>query len=324
MRIRYAPRIAILIFVVALLVNPSPIHAWGCKGHQIVALIAEKYLSPEAKDFVEKLLRDNPVNPPSSRYCGGPDFGPLATASTWADDIRLQRPETGPWHYINIPRGADHAAPQKYCGDRGCITRAITEQLLILKDGNAAPAKRTEALRFVIHFVGDLHMPLHASDNNDLGGNCVPIKYLRRSPREYHNTYSPNLHSLWDVAILERDMEGADSPEFARHLEALLSVKAEGWRKAGVHVDEWTWESHDLAESTAYGDLTPKIPVETPLQVVTCVDANHIGDRMFALHVTADEAYQVAAAAVIQERLAQAGVRLAMILNDVASSKSPN
>jgi S1/P1 Nuclease len=178
-----------------------------------------------------------------------------------------------------------------------------------------------EALRFVIHFVGDLHMPLHASDNNDLGGNCVPVKYLRRNPKENHNTFSPSLHSLWDVAILERDMEGAEAPEYSTYLESVFTAKVESWRKAGIHVDDWAWESHDLAESAAYGNLIPRIPVEPPVAVASCTDANHIGERMLALHVSAGDAYQSAAASAIEERLAQAGVRLAMILNAAVSGK---
>ncbi len=175
---------------------------------------------------------------------------------------------------------------------------------------------------FVIHFVGDLHMPLHGSDNNDLGGNCVPVKYLRRSPSEHHNTFTPNLHSLWDVTILERDMEGAEAPEYANYLEEVFEAKMAAWRNGGIHVDNWAWESHDLAESAAYGGLIPKIRMENPLTVHACTDANHVGARMLALQVSAGEAYQSDAALVIEERLAQAGVRLAMILNGVTPPKS--
>lgn len=86
------------------------------------------------------------------------------------------------------------------------------------------------------------------------------------------------------------------------------------------HVDDWAWESHDLAESVAYADLVPKVPIEPPLTVHSCADANHVGERMLALHVSVGEAYQSAASTVIEERLAQAGIRLAMILNEAAST----
>ncbi len=311
--------LASLVISLVLFIASAPLLAWGCKGHQTVALIAEKHLTPEAKEFVEKLLRENPAEPQSGRYCGGPDFGLLAAASNWPDDIRRQRPETAPWHYINIPRGAAQLPLSEFCGDRGCVTSAIAEQLVILKDPNSAPATRADAIRFIVHFVGDLHMPLHASDNNDLGGNCVPVKYLRRPPAQHNNSYSPNLHAIWDVAILERDMEGAESPEYANYLEQRFSAKLEIWGKAGIHIDDWTWESHDAAESLAYAELVPKIPIESPVPTHKCTDANHIGDRMLALHVSAEEAYQSKAAPLVEERLVQAGIRLALILNETAS-----
>jgi hypothetical protein len=172
----------------------------------------------------------------------------------------------------------------------------------------------------VVHFIGDLHMPLHASENNDLGGNCVPVKYLRRVPTEHNHFYSPNLHALWDTAIIERDMEGAEPREYANFLEMLFETKTEAWRNAGIHVEDWAWESHDAAETVAYDNLVPKIPVESPVAMHSCTDANQIGDRMMALHVSADERYQSAAALVVEKRIAQAGVRLAMVLNEAATA----
>lgn len=313
---------SLIVFFLASGFGAAPLRAWGCRGHQAIALIAEKHLNPETRKFLETLLRENPVDPQLNRYCGGPDFGLLAAASTWPDDIRRQRPDTAPWHYINIPRGATHKPLEEFCGDRGCITRAIIGQLAVLQDKSADAAKRAEALRFIIHFVGDLHMPLHAADNNDLGGNCVPVNYFHRRPSEHNHSFAPNLHSLWDVAILERDMEGAEPPEYAAYLDDLFSAKVDTWRKAGVHIDDWAWESHDLAESVAYGELVPKISVESPVATRSCTDANQVGERMLALHLTAAEAYQSSAAPVVEQRIAQAGVRLALILNDLFKALS--
>jgi S1/P1 Nuclease len=79
--------------------------AWRCKGHQTVARIAEKRLTPQARQFVEKLLVDNPADPQLKRYCGNATRDLMADASTWADDVRGTE-KNGPWHYIDIPRGA--------------------------------------------------------------------------------------------------------------------------------------------------------------------------------------------------------------------------
>jgi hypothetical protein len=294
-------------------------HAWGCKGHQTVALIAEKHLTPEAKQFVQKLLAENPVDPKLNRYCGGATRDAMADASTWADDVRGER-KNGPWHYIDIPLGAKRGPLEPYCGQEGCVTKAISEQLAILKDKNADAAKRADALRYVIHFVGDLHQPLHTATNADEGGNCVPIQYLRRRPHEHNHSYSPNLHSIWDTAIPERDAEGADPVEYADTLEALFAAEIEGWQKAGIHLDDWTWEGHEYAESAVYGNLTPKIVIEPNVAVHSCADDNNIGERLLHQNILAGADYQEKAAPVVEKRVAEGGVRLAMILNEAVKT----
>lgn len=306
-----------LLCLLGSLFAPTPARAWGCKGHQTVALIAEKYLTPQARQFAEKLLRENPMDPQLTRYCGTVGLDLFSDASTWPDDIRSSR-KNGAWHYIDIPRGATHKPLEEYCGTQGCIISAIAEQLAILKNPKEEPRLRAEALRYLIHFVGDLHMPLHAADNNDLGGNCVPVRYFRRRPRAHHNSYTPNLHYIWDTAIPERDMEGAEPPEYAEFLTENFARQVDRWQKAGIQVADWAWESHDLAESVAYAKLSPAIPAETPVETHACTDARNIGERMLQLHAVAGTEYQEAAAPVVEERLMQAGVRLAMILNEAA------
>jgi len=300
-----------------LLFGPSATYAWGCKGHQTVALIAEKHLTPEAKQFVQKLLTENPIDPKLNRYCGGSSRDAMTDASTWADDVRGEH-KNGPWHYIDIPRGSKRGPLDPYCGQEGCVTKALSEQLSILKDPKADTAKRADALRYVIHFVGDLHQPLHTTTNADEGGNCVPVKYFRRNVHEHNHSFSPNLHSLWDTAIPERDMEGADPAEYAEALETVYATEIDSWQKAGIHVDEWVWEGFDFAESTVYGNLTPKIAVEPNVPVHSCSDDDNVGERLLHQNITAGEVYQEKAAPVAEKRIAEAGVRLAMILNDAA------
>lgn len=308
-----------LAVVSAVLLATPAAQAWGCKGHQTVALIAEKHLTPEAKQMVQALLSGNPVDPKLKRYCGGAVNDLMADASTWPDDIRGER-KNGPWHYIDIPRGVQRVPVERFCGDEGCVTRAIAEQVAILKDKSADGAKRADAARYVIHFVGDLHQPLHASTNDDEGGNCVPLKYFRRKAREHGHSFSPNLHGLWDTAIPERDMEGADPAEYAETLEENFAADIEAWQKAGIHLDDWAWESHDAAETVAYGALSPKVAIEPNVPVHSCADDNNIGERLLAQHITAGEAYQEQAGPVVERRIAQAGVRLAMILNEAAKT----
>jgi nuclease S1 len=307
-------RLAALSIFAVLFVS-SPVFAWGCKGHQTVALIAEKHLTPETRQLLEALLKENPIDPQLKRYCGPFPSNVLADSATWPDDVRNAL-KNGPWHYIDIPRGAPRAPLATFCGESGCITQAIAEQLAILKNPQADPRKRADAARYIIHFVGDLHMPLHASGNNDQGGNCVPVRFFRRNPREHNHSYTPNLHSVWDTAILERAMEGADSSEYAEFLDQFFSPQAVAWMQAGVHVEDWAWESHDLAETVVYGNLVPTDPTEPPAPVQTCADDNNVGERMFNLHFAVGAIYQDAASPVVEKRIAQAGIRLAMVLNE--------
>jgi len=293
--------------------------SWGCKGHQTVALIAEKYLTPEAKEFIFNLLTGNPIDPQLKRYCGSAVSDPMGDASTWADDVRSER-KNGPWHYIDIPRGASKSPLERFCDKAGCVVSAIAEQVAILKDKNANGGKRAEALRYIIHFVGDLHQPLHSTTNADEGGNCVPLQYFRREPHERGHGFAPNLHSIWDSAILERDSEGADPAEYADMLLGTFAGSIEAWQKAGIHVDDWVWESHEYAESTVYGGLLSKVAIEPNVPVHSCTDDKNIGERLLRQHIKAGEAYQERSAPVVEQRVAQAGIRLAMILNDSAKS----
>jgi hypothetical protein len=306
----------------AAIISPSPARAWGCKGHETVALIAEKHLSPEAKEFVLTLLKENPVDPQLKRYCGSAVNDPMGDASTWADDVRPER-KNGPWHYIDIPRGTvrgdGNLAP--YCGKEGCVNEALAAQIVILKNKSAEPTKRAEALRYIIHFVGDLHQPLHSTTNDDEGGNCVPLRYFRRKPGEHSHGYSPNLHSIWDSAILDRDAEGADSHEYADRLEETYSGAFEQWQKAGIHIDDWIWESHEYAEKNVYAPLTPKVAIEQPKPVHACTDDNNIGARLFDEHIAVSEPYQEQAGPIVELRIAQAGIRLALILNEAAQTQ---
>jgi hypothetical protein len=316
-------RILFLAGALALMVCATPsANAWGCKGHQTVALIAENHLTPEARQLVQKLLGENPIDPKLKRWCGNATTDLMVDASTWPDDVRNER-KNGPWHYIDIPRGKQKGELSEYCGTEGCVTRVIEEQRAILKDKSADPLKRAEALRYIIHFVGDMHQPLHAITNADNGGNCVAVKFFRHEPlansaHPEREDYSPNLHQIWDTEILERDMEVSSPLRYANELDDKFHAESSAWEAAGIHVDIWAWESHERGETSVYNAFTEKIGVEPDMKPKSCADDNHIGKRMFDKHLAVGEVYQSNAAKAVESSLAEAGVRLAMILNDAA------
>jgi hypothetical protein len=114
-------------------------------------------------------------------------------------------------------------------------------------------------------------------------------------------------------------MQGADAAEFADTLDAAFEASFAAWQQAGMQLDVWAWESHDHAVETAYGAFSKPIPVEPDAPVNSCADDN-IGQRMLHKHLVIGVPYRDQAGSVVEERLAQAGIRLAMILNDVAKS----
>ena len=311
-------------FLLLSFVAAPTAHAWGCKGHQTVASIAEKHLTPEARQMIEKLLGENPIDPQLKRWCGNATNDLIVDASTWPDDVRNDR-KNGPWHYIDIPRGKHKGSLDEYCGAGGCVTQAIEEQRAALKDKSAAPLKRAEAIRYLIHFVGDLHQPLHAINNADNGGNCVPVKYFHHEPlanplHPEREDFSPNLHQVWDTEIVERDMEISNPHRYADELDEKFRAQLAGLETAGIHVDNWAWESHERAETSVYDAFPMKIGIEPDLKPKGCADNNHMGKRMFDKHLAIDEAYQSSAAKAAEDGLWEAGVRLAMILNDAAKA----
>ena len=305
----------------AMMCLPAPAHAWGCEGHQVIALLAEKHLTPHALEMAKKTLAEGPIDPALSRFCKEGAEDPLANASTWPDDIRSQRPESSPWHYVDIPLGTKRRDVEKYCDPKeGCVTRAIREQLAVLRSSTATPQQRGDALRFVIHFVGDLHQPLHAITNDDQGGNCVPVAFFDLAPQLRNpqtESYAPNLHAVWDTNILGRATTGKTAEQVAAELDSSFRQKIARWQKGAPKVDAWAWESYELASKDAYGKLPARIAVESPKPVKSCADDDHISARMLKLNERLTDPYENMAIPIVRQRLAQAGARLALLLNQL-------
>lgn len=303
-----------------LLISPVRAWPWGCEGHQAVAVIAERHMTAHALQMANRLLQSQPIDPTLPRFCtGAADL--MADAATWADDLRKVHPEASPWHYIDIPRDAPRSAMAESCpSPRGCVTSALAQQIDVLRSSASAPAARADALRFVIHFVGDLHQPLHCVSNNDLGGNCVPVDFFGNTPVEknlQYASYSPNLHSIWDFAIIVRLKGPEPVASWAASLDSRFRRQEAEWQSAGVSVQDWVWESHELADSVVYAKLPVAIPVESPVPINSCADDNHVSTRLLNLHEQVAQAYVDAVAPTVNEQIAKAGVRLAMVLNQI-------
>ena len=307
--------------LIAVLGLPAPARAWGCEGHQVVALLAEKHLTLRALAMVKKILAEVPIDPALGRYCKEGGIDALADASTWPDDMRGLRPETAPWHYVDIPLGTTRRDVEKFCDPKeGCVTRAITEELATLRSADADPKERADALRFLIHFVGDLHQPLHSATNNDQGGNCVPVAFFDALPQLRNpqtESYAPNLHGVWDTNILGRATMGRTVDQVVSDLDQSFQRQMSRWQRGPANIDAWAWESYELAVRVVYGKLPVPVSVETPREIKSCADDDHVSARMLRLDERLEDPYQNMAVSVVRERLAQAGARLALLLNQI-------
>ncbi len=322
----------IFLLIFGFLAATPAAWAWGCEGHQMVASIAEKHLNAHAATMSQKILAAGPIDPTLARYCKQTGLDGFVDSSTWADDYRSVKPDTGPWHFIDIPRGAAKGDIAEYCPpSTGCVISALVAQIRVLRGSSASAQARADALRFVIHLVGDIHQPLHDTTNDDLGGNCVPVTFFDLAPQERNvqrESYSPNLHSVWDVGIIEhfappQDAQAptpeqvADEIGEAEKLDRDFRARFPSWQPGPIDFPAWAWESHELAEEVAYGKLPHAIPIEPPRPVASCADDDHISTRMLKLDERLADPYEQATAPVVQEQLAKAGLRLAALLNSI-------
>lgn len=307
-----------LLTLVSGVVCARSAFGWGCEGHRVVALIALEQLNSHARMAATELLQGQPVDPTLRRFCPASNLPALADLSSWADDIRSQRKETAGWHFIDIPLNGRRKSMADACPASGCVTSAIRQEVEVLRSASAGQHEKAEALMFLVHFVGDLHQPLHCADNDDRGGNCVAVALFDHKPETSGSSqsYRPNLHGVWDTDLLDLVSHGQNAAALAAALRTEFASDMKRWLRQPVNVDAWVWESHKVAVKTVYGKLPRRIPPEAPRPVESCAD-HDMGKRMYELHEQIDQRYLRAASPVIRRQLARAGTRLAALLNEI-------
>jgi hypothetical protein len=264
---------------------PGTAHAWDVEGHRLIAHLAYERLTPKAKAKIAELLAHSPEQ-------GTPScpVASLEDASTWPDCIR---PLHGRWEYLAIMHYEDVpicgvALKATYCPDGKCITDETKRAIAILRVTQRPPVERLQALEEVAHFIGDMHQPLHAANNNDRGGNDVRVTV------EGHPS---NLHHVWDTEILENAI-GTSEAAAEASLEPLVAANAARWSSGDV--DSWLAQTHQLAVSYVYPKLAspPACGQTAPAQTIS-------------------QAYLDAGAPIVRTQLAKAALRLAAVLNRV-------
>src|SRR5882672_6701181 len=287
--------IAAGMLAVALAANiaqPRQALAWGDDGHKVVALIAQSFLEPDARKRVGALLAADTDSLTAHD---------IASAATWADKFRDSniggaRLKTRQWHFVDI----EISAPDL---DKACFNHPLLPSGTVASDGPAAdcvvdkidqfaaelanPATDHEeqviALKFLLHFVGDLHQPLHSSDDNDRGGNDKKVSAT--------GFRAGNLHHFWDTEFV--DQLETDPKSIASDLIGHISRDQEKTWEAGSPTD-WAKESFQVAKADAYG-LLPEPSSRGSYRLT-------------------DE-YITTATDDVARQLSRAGVRLAFVLN---------
>jgi hypothetical protein len=282
--------LAVLLTIASFFTPPT--WAWGPQGHRTVGAIADALLTPAARAAVAQLLTDDldKFGRPSARVT-------LAAVSVWADEIKDTPASHPAWHYDNPPV-CGRSSKQRYCPAGECNSEQLKRLIPLLTDTRATARERNEALKWVVHLVGDIHQPLHAADNADRGGNDVEVVLagVRTRGRE-------SLHRAWDNDLVQlalhtrnRQRPPGDIAAVAAEARQLAAAAGQG------SPDSWALESNKLAREVAYA-----FPGFACNRVPTGI-------------VVLQASYQARATAVVRERLLLAGARLATVLNETLAS----
>jgi len=265
------------------LVVASPALGYWEFGHQTVAEIAMANIKPRTRAHVLALLRrstllDTPTCPAATP----------AEASVWPDCVKTlgaRFKNTFSWHYTDI----EICAPfdlKSACKDGNCAYAQIEKDVALLKSGKGSPKQRLTALVFLIHLVGDIHQPLHSSDNHDAGGNKVSAAYGIYAPPHF------NLHSIWDGTLAERAI--TSGPSLIRRYPPAVKRKLQ----AGT-VADWTRQSWEIAKRDVYPSV--------------------MGDKACGdepSHVTIDEPTIEKEVPIARLQVERGGLRLAKLLDE--------
>jgi len=255
--------------------------AWGWDGHRLVCAMAQTKLTPEATIMVNTLLVEGQA------LKGGQVSFP--ESCLWPDDVKYSnRTDTYEQHFINVPDKALTVDLLRDCPALNCIATGIQKALTYISlpaGSGREKARRAAALRFLGHFVGDLHQPLHIGNASDWGGNKIIVQWRGKAT---------NLHALWDYGMLE-----AIGIKYPDSLNFLLSVEHTSDKK---HMIDWFNESLSLARTNAYSNARGK--------------AIASGDSLGSDYLERNKPVLIA-------RLVLASERLARLLNEIAAGQQP-
>ncbi|HST37006.1 MAG TPA: S1/P1 nuclease [Allosphingosinicella sp.] len=284
-----------LLFAALLFLAPAPAMAWWEYGHETVARIAWLEMSPQTRAELRRLMAQ-------SRLLETPTCSTrtIEAVSYWPDCIKTLGARfsyASPWHYQNVDicQPFDLQAP---CRDGNCVSAQIDRNLRLLADRRVPVRERLMAFAFLVHFMGDLHQPMHAGDHGDLGGNRVRVSY---------GIIPTNLHAAWDGYLADRGI--SQQPEDAAGILSELSEADRATMRQG-DVTAWSREGWETAKEFAYGTILAD-PCALPAGTVPSdrpVITEEITRRLIP---------------IIRRQQARGGLRLARLLDEAFQPDSP-
>jgi hypothetical protein len=245
--------------------------AWGDQGHKVICEIAMRLVQPNTRAEIQKLISNDD------------QFDSFSDACTWPDHPRQRASQ----HFLNLPRDSAGLSSETCPGVSACVVTAIKKDFEVLSSNSASQAQKLASLKFLGHWVGDIHQPLHVSFEDDRGGNNVLVT----------GECGSNLHSAWDTCLVLKAV-GEDVGEAATELmKTITPAKIESW----THSDPMDWAN----ESFAIADQA-----RTEYCIRQGASCDHPSGK-----VQIDAAYVVANTPIVREQLQKAGVRLAHLLD---------
>jgi len=253
--------IVLLSFLFIANTKNEEIFFWGSTGHRTTGKIAEMHLTNKAKRKIDKLLQGQS----------------LAFVSTYADEIKSDRSFSKyyPWHYVNMGLNETYATTEK--NPKGDIVTGIDTCIKVLKDKNSSEADKVFHLKLLVHFVGDLHQPMHIGQREDKGGNTIQVQWFGKGT---------NLHAVWDSKMIEE--WNMSYVELAENAKQLTKNEIKEIEKGSVV--SWVDEIHEITKE-----------VYASVKVGENLKYRYSYDHL----------------ATVRTQLQKGGIRLASILNDI-------
>lgn len=274
-------RLIAVVLLIAKFSAPLKAYGWGWDAHRLICAVAEQRLTPKASRMVAQLVQEG------ADLKGG--VVSFVESCLWADNVRYStRKDTFEQHFMNVPDDARRIDLRRDCEAINCIAVGVQRALTYLTrepTGDREVTRRAAALRYLGHYIADLHQPLHVSNASDWGGNKINVVWYGKET---------NLHAVWDYEML--DTMGVTHP---KSLSFVSSITAED---PGGTVLDWMNESLALARSHSY--------------------VNHNGKEIRPGETLGDE-YLNRNKPIVLERLALAAERLASLLNAIAEGETP-